>query len=232
MKKPLKVAAWSGILVFVVPFLSLIIQQILILSGVSVEVAGIIGSPFSMAYIIFGILFTYGFIVLANKFDATLLKVMAWIGIVIYFIFLFLIVIGLVFSLVGLSVPSLSPEIIGPMDDLSSEFDFEGGDLDGEDFEEFLGQIIVFVIILWLIIIIPLSIYVILFGVGLLKLKDDVPLAKAAGILNIISGATLIIFIGFFIAIAAYIVEVVMMFKASEKFERRLKQVPKRNRKN
>tara|TARA_Y100000310_G_scaffold344354_1_gene456693 strand:+ start:3469 stop:4149 length:681 start_codon:yes stop_codon:yes gene_type:complete len=219
MEKPLKVAAWSGVGVFVVSIISSLIQQVLIFSGVSMEVARVVGSPFSVVSLGLGILFLYGFVVLAERFDATLLKVMAWIGIVMYSVFLLFAVLGFVFGLAGVS---LSPGIIdlSPIEELS-EFDFESGDFDGEGFGDFVLGIFVFLIIIWLIIAIPMSIYFILFGVGMLKLKKDVPLAKASAILNIIAGATVVIFVGFFVGFAAYVVEVVMMFKASKKFEKK-----------
>ena len=60
------------------------------------------------------------------------------------------------------------------------------------------------------------------FGIGLLRLKDKLGnVAKAAGVLNIISGACLITVLGIFIAILILIplivFEIIVMFKASEK---------------
>ena len=71
-----------------------------------------------------------------------------------------------------------------------------------------------------IIIVILISVLSILNGVALLKLKGKVSLAETAGILEIIGGATLIIFIGIFVLLAAYIVEIIMFFKASKKFEK------------
>tara|TARA_Y100000310_G_scaffold332325_1_gene407686 strand:- start:1467 stop:2198 length:732 start_codon:yes stop_codon:yes gene_type:complete len=237
MKKPLKVAAWSGIGILLIGVIASIVQEILISSGVSTGVLNIVDSPFNMISLIFGILFMYGFVVLADKFDGTLLRVMAWIGIVMYSIFLLFVVVGFVFSLIGMSLPALSPEALNfSSGDEISGVDLENGEVDIEEFkaailegeefdiEEFktiiLG-IIVFLIVLWLAISIPISIYMVLFGVGMLKLKNDVPLANVVGVLNIIAGATFVIFIGVFLALVAFILEIIMFFMASGKFEKK-----------
>jgi uncharacterized membrane protein len=227
MKKPLKVAAWSGVGIFVIGIISSIVKEILLSSGVSVEVTSIVGSPFSIVSLIFGVLFMYGFVVLADKFDGTLLKVMAWIGIVAYSLFLLFAVVGLIFSLVGLSLPALSPEVLNfsSGEEVSEfDFDFEGGEFDMEEFKVIIWEILLLVLAIWLLVAIPLSIYMVLFGVGMLKLKNDVPLAKTVGVLNIVAGATFVIFIGIFIALVAYIFEIVMFFQASNKFERKRKR--------
>lgn len=57
----------------------------------------------------------------------------------------------------------------------------------------------------------------IFFGVGLLKLGKDVELSKAAGVLNIVGGATTIIFVGVIVLFVAFILEMIILFKESEK---------------
>ena len=57
----------------------------------------------------------------------------------------------------------------------------------------------------------------IFFGMGLLKVKDRVKYAKPSGILEIIAGATLIIFIGSLITFVAQIFELIMLFSLSKK---------------
>jgi uncharacterized membrane protein len=75
-------------------------------------------------------------------------------------------------------------------------------------------------IIIWVVFSLIMGAYYILFGIGLLKIENKVEHAKTAAILEIISGATVIIFIGFLIKLVATIFEIVMFFKASEKLEK------------
>nr|MBI4156250.1 hypothetical protein [Candidatus Woesearchaeota archaeon] len=59
----------------------------------------------------------------------------------------------------------------------------------------------------------------ILLGIALVKLKDQLELAKTAGILYIIAGATTLIIIGSLISVVAQIVAAIMFFKTSNKLE-------------
>jgi len=63
------------------------------------------------------------------------------------------------------------------------------------------------------------SVYTIVFGIALLKLKNKLEHAKATGILMIISGATYIIFIGFVIRFVAWIFQIMLLFEASKKMK-------------
>lgn len=75
-------------------------------------------------------------------------------------------------------------------------------------------------ILVWVVFSVIMGAYSILFGVGLLKIKDKVEKAKTAGILEIIGGATFIILVGFVIKFVAYIYEIILLFKASKKLEK------------
>ena len=193
MRKPLKSAAWSGIFII---FLAVIAG---IFSVVFKDGAFGLGLA-SAAYLgigIFSCLFLYGFVVLSKKFDATLLQVMSWIGIGLTIFWIILILVGNIVSIAGAQEMTgfSEPEI----PDWSS-------------------------VLLFLIFWIPFSLFLganyVLFGVGLLKLKGRVKYANANAILNIVAGATLIIFVGLFVSMVAYGFEIAMMFWAAKKFER------------
>jgi len=69
------------------------------------------------------------------------------------------------------------------------------------------------------ITVIILSILMLLMGIGLVQIRKKVSLANAAGILYIISGATLFILIGAIVHIAALILAAIMFIKASRTFK-------------
>ncbi|MBI2451852.1 hypothetical protein HYV50_02105 [Candidatus Pacearchaeota archaeon] len=214
MKKPFKTAAWCGIV-------SLVLSVIIFLAGFTWGDKGrLVGNFFGLISGVLWIFFTYGFVVLGKRFKNTLLTVMAWIGVVIGIIILTIGFFVTMFSLLG----NVSAQTEGNLE----EFDFStfqgnvninsSGSLTEQ---EILGLMII--LILWIVISLIIGAYRILFGVGLLKLKDRVQYANTAGILEIVGGATLIVFVGFIPMIAALIVEIIMLFKASEKFEGRRK---------
>ncbi|MBI5803609.1 hypothetical protein HY450_00020 [Candidatus Pacearchaeota archaeon] len=188
MKRPLRVAAYSGLIALVFNFLLVLIPE-----GV------ITGSLFAL-FLVFssalGVLFLNGFVFLGDKFKSKLLSVMSWIGIVVGVLFT---VFGLVGALISAIGTARAQEIVA----------------------EDAGTIFIFLIILWIVIALIAGAYSVLFGVGLLKIKNKVAYAKTAGILEIIAGATYFILVGFLVKFAAFVFEIVLMFKASQKFEKR-----------
>jgi len=220
MRKPLKVAAWSGIILFIVGILSGIIQSILEAVGVSEGIVSLIGLPFSLVLFVCAIFFNYGFVALGKRFKNNLLVVMAWIGIVLVIIMGVLVLVGGITSLAG----SISGMAVADSDDVDFQdgkfLDKDGNEISPELAMPFILAILMALLIIFLIIVIPLSIYTILWGVALIKLdKNKVPLAKATGVVSIVAGATYIILIGFVINIAVVIMEIIMLFKSSEKYE-------------
>jgi len=222
MKRPLKVAAYSGL------FLILLMLVFNIISFALINSPSVL-TPLSMIYsfviAILSIFFIYGFIVLGRKFNSRLLVVMAWIGVILAVIFLMLTLVGNIF----MNVPDASAQedsdlkfkdFFKNLETLGNQSDEDFLNLDPES-QEFFMKLFIYMVLLYLIISIILGVYSILFGIGLLKIKDKVEYAKAAGILNIIAGATYFIFIGFLIQIAAFIVEIIMFFEASKKFEKK-----------
>jgi len=147
-------------------------------------------------------------VVLGRRFKTKLLTVMGWISVGIA-ILIFLI--GLFFNVAGMfGVVSAQG-----FDDLENIEDWSD-----EEKEEFVAYFLVIFVVLWIVASVVFGAYSILFGIALLRLKDKVPYAHASGILNIVAGATYIIFIGFIVSFAAYVLEIMMFFAASEKFEK------------
>ena len=205
MNRPLKVAAASGIVALCI---YLIIAPIVVLGIENSPIRWIISFLGIILGGTFSILFLNGFLVLGNKFKSTLLSVMSWIGIGLLILYL---AFGTVmtFSLFIKNASAIEAANIPFVD------------IDNLDylFGEAVRAFVIFTIIVYVVSMAVIGTYSILFGVGLLILKRKVKYAPAAGILNIVAGATYIIMIGFVVAIAARIVELVMLFKASEKFE-------------
>ncbi|MFH1290785.1 MAG: hypothetical protein ABIH92_05260 [Nanoarchaeota archaeon] len=199
MEKPLKVAAWSGIISLIVSLVSLpflFLGGDGVLSTVAAIFVTLIGG-------VLGAFFLYGFVVLGKRFKNTLLVVMAWIGIVFAILSIFMGLIGNVVSLV---------QPVSAQDEIS---------VDGlEDIDEAAVMMIMFFLIVWVLIAVVIGVYTILFGVAILRLKDKVCYSKPAGILNIVAGATYVIFVGFLVRLVAFIFEIMLMFNASEKFEK------------
>lgn len=204
MKYPLKVAAWSGLISFVLSIVVLIYMF-------SVEQFGstsAFGLLISLSAGVLGILFLNGFLVLGKKFNGKLLVVMTWIGIAFA-------VLSMIFGIFG-SFADVTPGVQAQQIGASTS---GGTNFDGE-FGELVGALLLVVIIIWAIFTLILGAYSILFGIGLLKLKDKVQYSRVAGILEIVAGATYIILIGFLVRMVATVFEIAMMFKASEKYEK------------
>jgi hypothetical protein len=201
MKKPLKVAAWSGLISLIVSMLSIpfvfLVKDLALRTSISIFI--------SILGFIFGFLFLNGFLTLGKKFKNTLLVVMAWIGIAFAILMLLF---SLVFGIVSLATNVNAQELKSD----SADTQFSNEDIA-------LGFLFIFLLI-WIPLSLFMGAYSILFGIGILKLKDKIQYAKPAGILNIVAGATYIILIGLLVRVVAYIFEIMMFFNASKKLER------------
>lgn len=191
MKKPLKTAAWAAIWSIVIGVLSGIVSLTFGTSSLGMG----LGVVFTIVGGIFGALFVYGFVILGKKFDAPLLQVMAWIGI------------GIV---IGWAVLSLTLSV-ATIVSAQGSVDFSNQELPS------LTLLVLF-LIFWIPFSLLFGAYNVLFGVGLLKLKDKVEYAKTAAVLDIVGGATMIIFVGIAISLVAYVFKIMLMFKAAKKY--------------
>jgi len=237
MDKPIKFAAWSGVITVTIVIMLSVID--FFLSIISPEITssihyGVIYIFFYSISSLFSIFFIYGFLVLSKKLDVSLLKVMSWIGI----IFAILLTLG------SFTLMFIYPFI--DLDENSSDFaQYQNGeelpfiDSDAEnqfsnDIEPFqdsgddflLGVTILLIIFAIIVFIFLLVIaYLILFGIGVIKLGKNVKYSTPAGILRIITGCLLIIpifgwFLAIFTGIATYILEIMVLFSASSKYEK------------
>ncbi|MBR9705333.1 hypothetical protein GOV12_08015 [Candidatus Pacearchaeota archaeon] len=212
MKKPLYFAGVSGIIVLILSVFSGIFGQLIY--NFSSEVVLIYSLVLWIVMTFFSIIFNLGFLFLAKKYKAKLLLVMTWISIIITLIlFILMMVSNILYSVPGVNAQA---EIFdfSDFEDGSMFTETESGEISDENIFLMIG-----LLVLWVIFSILYGAFSILFGIGLMKLKNDVRLSRASGILHIISGATMIIFVGAFIAIAVMIVETVMFFKASKELE-------------
>lgn len=228
MKKPLKFAALSGIILIGILFFSMfvgIFSTLLHGTNLFYPIA-IFELILDVTGTIFGIFFLFGFLVLAKRFNIRLLKVVSWI-------FIILAIMGTFFVLfIGIFDMSMGFE--GFIESRFDEFLPETLENEGENEdlvklqEELTNELINYILVIAAFIYILLVIYgilLILFGVGIIKLKENVELSKPTGILNIVTGACLIVpvigwFFAIFTGIAMYILEVVLLFKASKKLEK------------
>lgn len=219
MKKPLKIAAWSGVAVILTSIiLSIVLSIFPMIFSENVFLEKFF-SFFNLIILVFSILFLYGFFLLGKKFNSKLLMVMSLIGIISG------LVLYVTFFMINLTNPHLFlPESIMSLSEektLLEEYSEEEFDV---IISEFTSWLIYFFIFLFLFLLF-LGIYLILFGVGILKLGNKVRYSKPAGVLNIITGSCLIIpILGWIIAsftlIPKYILEIILLFSASNDFEK------------
>src|SRR3989338_7208312 len=94
MKKPLKVAAISGLISFLLSVI-IIFYRVSIRQQTNNAFLAIVG----LVGIVLGIFFLYGFIILSKKFNNKLLMVMSWIGIAF----------GIIFAILGFVGNLISP---------------------------------------------------------------------------------------------------------------------------
>ena len=216
MKNWVKIAGISGIVIIalsvIIGLLSSLIGPLLILS--------FLASLLTSAAAVF---FFYGFFVIGKRYKKNLLKVMS-----IYFIII--VIIGFLAYIPLISYMSGFQSSFSEMQQveenlLQLEEHYGGMENDPEDvlaqeIGGYFGEILIFLVALYIISVLFYGIPSILFGVGILKLGGKVRYSKATGILNIVGGATSIILIGFIVLGVASIFEIVLLFGEADKFKR------------
>ena len=220
-KNPLRAAGIAGIILFIfVFFYSMIIGAVEQISPGTLPL-NIFQPIYSLITLFLTIVFYYGFIYLGKKYDSKLLVSMSWILIilgVLVSVFFMLNPVEDYFIERGLALNDTLAEY-GVTEDFNGEMPEEAK----LALQEFLMEVVLIALLAFAIFSIVLGVFTILFGVGLLKIKKKVKLAKASGILEIIAGATYILFIGYLIAIAAGVVEIIMFFKAANVLDKKKK---------
>ncbi len=215
----IKFAAWSGVTFIAITVISSLINSLFGI-GVWSYILTVVGSVFT-----FG--FTYGFFILGKKYKQSWVK-----GFAVYF--MILTVMTMILSIVLLpylqevtSRTSNFEQISEKITALSEQYGGEEN-IPQEEFanamEEYSDAMVFFAKLLFAVYILYFVFYGIpgiFFGVGLLKLDKKVKFSKAAGILNIVGGATIIVLIGGLVLAAAKILELIVLFKESEKVKQR-----------
>jgi len=167
-------------------------------------------------------LFIFGFYKIGEKYNSKFLKVVAFLIILFYLIFLIV-----QYSYFNSIAADFSNSYLEKTATLSA---LEGSNITSSASEElsaqffnsiandpnfmslaytFFGLLLAYSLIL--------GILNILLGVAFIKLGDKVKLAKVTGILLIVGVATCIILVGFFILIVAWIMQVILLFKEAYK---------------
>lgn len=219
MANALKFAAWAGVISLAASFF-----------------IGFFGSFFQFGFLnsilvflmwVAPVVFYYGFFVLGKKYKNGLLK-----GFSLYFM---IITVFFVFLMGFLSV-YYSGEIQQFLDksesvsyDLSELEEQYGGeenipeDVFDEKFED-LGDMLMTIFYIMLIFHFGFFIFYgipsIFLGAAIMKLENRVDHAKVTGIVGIVGGATTIIFIGYLIGFASYIMQILILFNESGKIKR------------
>jgi len=185
----------KGAAAFKIAGIAAILSMLLILPGFFL--LDIVGQSLLLAGCIFTILFYVGFLMIGKRYNKTLLYAMSWI-----FVIFFVALIGMqIFEFVSPASMEFSlTDLIG------EELDFNAIKDHFMDLEQTTQIILYSMLGLWVIISI-------LFGVGLIGLKNDVKLSKATGILIIIGAITLAGGLGVLLLFIARILEAVILFK-------------------
>ena len=196
MRKSFKVAAYSYMIILILGFI------LGIAYGPSFSLMPITDFSFSLASMawlfhiilfIFSIFAIYGLIRLGKKFKNKFLININYIGLGLLTLYLMYILFGSFF----INVPEISSDLV--QEDLVSFF--------------------IFLLVAHLIYSVIFGIYVIFFGIALLRLGGKIKYAKTAGVLNIVAGATMFIYIGDLVMFVAIIIEMLLLFEASKRFE-------------
>ena len=220
LKKPIKIAAISGILIFALVIVNYIILSIL--NKVDIQILSTIYSLIYNILLLASIVaFNYGFFLLGKKYNSSFLRI---ISVIIIFFIIFIVIFSATFasskikdinSIVLEKATSLG---INPAEGMTQEQQQALGQELLQD-KEFLSFALLIVVLLAIYALI-FSILSVLLGVGLIKLKDKAEYAKTAGILEIVGGATALIVVGFLIIFIAKIFEIIILFNESKKLEK------------
>jgi hypothetical protein len=210
--KILKIAAISGVLLIVLAVIGVILSEIFKSNTYVLNIWSIVQS---IIYNLFAIIFVYGFYVLGKKYNNAFLKVMVILSIV-FTIIAFFVSIFVVSPMLGQAFNIFSAKAIttdlGSMTNEQAQI-FWADLLSNKEFVSYFSGII-FLFAIGLVCMMAISI---LFGIGLIKLKNKVKYAKIAGILEIVGAATVILIVGLFVLLTAFIFKLIILFREAKK---------------
>ena len=214
----LKYAFISGILLFLLFFLSIILSLLFVGNSEALYMISILQSVLTIIFVFY---FLYGFFLIGKRYS-NFLKITSILMIIFF----------LAFYLLSLSSPYFfGKNLMSNLDEKAKSIGFSSATeffdyintnpTESQKYSGFIVQEIIPAILPFLIIIISYLLIVstlfILFGVGLIKIGKDVKYARIAGILGIIGICTMIIAIGFFVWFAAYVYMIIILFNESRK---------------
>lgn len=216
MANALKVAAWAGVFLVSFSFVVSLLNSIL--------PSNFLASLTSFVILVAGVIFYYGFFILGERYNQGLLKAFSVYFMIITVLSFFLIAFFAVYYMDDLN------NFVGDLGDVGLEIEGLEDQYGGEEnipedvLEEKLDPLfdimltfLKFALIIHILVAVFYGIPTIFFGVGLMKLGKSVEYSKAAGILSVIGGATYILFVGYFIEFVSIILQIIILFKESEK---------------
>jgi len=218
--KWLKIAAWAPIASIVLTIVFSIVFQIVAFSANPENMP--LGLTLSQSIITFilGVLFSFGFYKIGEKYNSKLLRV-----VMVLMVLLSLITIILQYSYFNFASEELLLNFNEKVQAFNNTIQYSDTSADDvsdlffaslfqdsqfvSSFSTIIGSILIYLLIS--------GILSILMGCALIKLKGKIPLAKPTGILLIVGVATSIILVGFIVLFAAWIMQVILMFKEAYK---------------
>ena len=207
----IKFAAICGILVFVFSVIGGIS------SNFNLRFAGI----FYLLSQVSLLLFFSGFIALGKKYDKTLIKVSSWIIIALNLLLLIFLILLIIFPNIGLNFVNNYFE--GSSTELSAPLEYGSTQAITDSLANVIYSLLFLVIGIVLAVWLIYMTVGILFGIGLIKLKENVKLAKLTGILIIVGSVLMIIGLGVLLLFAAMILGIIILFKESKEKEEGVK---------
>jgi hypothetical protein len=187
MKSPIKVAAWSYIILVALMIMQIALPLVFKIFNLNLVILSIV---YGIIYFALLILVYNGFIVIGKKYNNNFIVIVSYVAIVLLALD-FVVSTGFTLFIRDLNYNTFDLSYIG----------------------YYLGYAIYKITLM----IVRFAIIPILFGVALLGLSKDVSMARATGILNIVAGATVIILVGFLVYIAVIVLEIILLFMEASK---------------
>jgi hypothetical protein len=206
---------WAWIAGVVIIGLS-ILQSILENIFVSFSFMAVVNLVFTSIQILGVFIFTYAFYRLGRKYNSKFLRIISII----------LIALTILGSLLLIFyIDPIGDSIVNKVRDTSQSLGINVASMTSEqeqlfgaallEDENLMQQIYTFLGIIAAFFIF-LSLFSILFGIALLGIRKKVKYAKIAGILEIIGGFTLIIFVGFILMLVAFVFEIIILKREAD----------------
>jgi len=220
--KFLKYAFISGILIVVLFVLSIILNLIFIGNARALQTITLIQNVLTIVFVFY---FFYGFFVIGRRYGK-FLKIISALIILIF----------LGYCLLNLFSPYFfGKDLMLKLDEKANSVGFDSAveffnyintnintnQVEVQEYTDFMVRemipLILPILIVFLSYLLMAFILFILFGVGLIKIGNDVKYARVAGILAVIGICTMIILIGIFVWLVAYVFMLIILLKESRK---------------